>query len=224
MEARAVLPGPQPAWRRAALLAAVLALSCSAGGAGAPEPAPRGPTDDGGAALPGLPPVTSRIDPRALPELLHAVPSAWAPPTDPDGGTRIGTDTGEKAGAADAGAPAPEPPRREPKLVVGQPKFQPQLSSAAIERAAREQLYWPIVQKCRGPDGQILPPEVISLSFVIRPDGAVDPSSVKASARHPRYEKAVDCVLREFAAVPFVAPRAALGSETRVVALVPSVD
>ena len=170
--------------------------------------------------------VPSRPDPEALEELLAAAPTSRPAPTGPDGGTLVGSDSGKKG---DAGT-GPEPTGLEEvdagraTLETGKVMVQPGLSNVAIERALRAQVYWRLVQKCRGPEGELLPPDTVTLVFTVRSDGTVDPASVGATANERRYDKAVECVVREFSAIPFRGPPASLGGDSRVISTLPSVD
>ncbi|MBW2455992.1 MAG: hypothetical protein JRI68_15855 [Deltaproteobacteria bacterium] len=109
-------------------------------------------------------------------------------------------------------------------MQVGDPEVLPLLSSPAIERAARELIYWNLMQKCSGPNDEQPPPDVITLVFTIRSDGSVDPTSVSASASDKRYEETAACVVREFSASPFRGPPATLRSSARIIVTWPSVD
>jgi len=169
------------------------------------------------------PPVLGPLDPQAFEELVAATPEAQLPPTGEDGGTLIGTDTGlppdrERAPAAD-----PADPSRT-RVVLGDVKMVGRASSPAIEKAARAQLYWPLVQRCRGPDGAILPPDTVLLSFNIDADGYLIPSSILATALDPRFEEAAACMRRELSGLSFRTPAGARGQPTPVEATVPSVD
>jgi hypothetical protein len=169
-------------------------------------------------------PVPDRPDPTALAELLAAVPSTEPAPTGPDGGTRIGSETGVED---DGGSPAPLP---SPTTSTGGAvhafglKFQPLLSSPAIERAARAQIYWRLMQACAGPTGKLPPPESVTLVFTIRADGAVDPTSVAATAANKELEPVAECVMRTFSAAPFVGPAETRGSSAKIEITWPSVD
>jgi hypothetical protein len=98
------------------------------------------------------------------------------------------------------------------------------MSTPSIERECRAQLYWPLVQRCRDPSGSILPPEVVTLRFLVDADGAIVSSSIFAAASEPRWEPAAECMRRELSALPFRAPASVRGAVTRVEATVPSVD
>ena len=165
-------------------------------------------------------PMPQRPNPGALGEILAHAPSARPRPTGPDGGTLVGTVV-----EVDAGAPEVEPPaKRDKKLRTGKLFVQPLLSSPAIERAAREQIYWTLHEKCPGPDGESLPPDAITLRFTIRHDGSVDPASVAANASEDRFSDAAACVLREFSALPFRGPAAGRNNTARVIVTWPSAD
>jgi hypothetical protein len=228
---------------RTAALAVLLALAgaCTPGAA-PPEPgdAPPSPRPSGApsglSAFPGReavisagaraadrgphPPATA--DPAALAELIAAAPDAVQASTGKDGGTEIGTDTGLRA---EPPVLPPDPPEPRPARVsVGEVKVQTEMSTPAIEKMARAQLYWPLVQRCRDPAGAILPPESITLSFTIDIEGYIVPSSIVSTPSDPRHEEAAACMRRELAGAPFRAPPSARGLLTRVDALVPSMD
>ncbi|MCC6525346.1 MAG: hypothetical protein IT373_22020 [Polyangiaceae bacterium] len=174
--------------------------------------------------------VPTTPDPKALAEIVGAAPKSTPSPTDPDGGTLVGTDVPPPDGGTEplpsataiefAAPAAPSGPR----LSAGHIEIRPGLSNPAVERMAREQIYWQLVQECRAPDGQILPPDAVLLEFVVRPDGTVDPSSVAATAELPAYRAAAECMQRKFVALPFRPPAATLGRKTVVQATLPSVD
>lgn len=214
-----------------ALALAMGQVACSEERPAAPSGAPSSasvaaPTPSASGRVTAEPVVPDEPDPQALDELLNAAPRRQPPPTGPDGGTLVATETGvpePDEAAKHPGAPAPTAPPR-PKLEAGRMEIQPWLSNPAIERAAREQFYWPLVQKCRGPDGELLPPETITLVFTIRTDGSVDPASVGATATEKKYDRAAECVVREFSALPFRGPPASIGNTTRVISTLPSVD
>ncbi len=187
---------------------------------------------DGAPASPALAtaapvPVTDtpeQVNPQALVELLAATPSAQLPTTGPDGGTLVGSDT-RLAAAGDGGAPPPPPLGMPPVgMQVGDPEVLPLLSSPAIERAARELIYWNLMKNCRGPHGELPPPDMITLVFTIRSDSSIDPASVSATAADKRYESTAECVIREFSASPFRGPAATMRSSARIIVTWPSVD
>ena len=163
-------------------------------------------------------PVPRRANPGALAEILAHAPSSQPQATGPDGGTLVGTPT-----EFDGGAPEPEPPKKK-QLRTGKLFVQPLLSSPAIERAAREQIYWTLHEQCRGPDGAPPPPDAITLRFTIRHDGSVDPASVSAHANDAQFVDVAECVLREFSALPFRGPAAGRDNTARVIVTWPSVD
>ncbi|UQA59409.1 hypothetical protein [Polyangium aurulentum] len=221
---------------RAVRLALATALALAGCAEPAPSAAPRPPASvfspdaaphaapvdpgDGGAQISTTP------DKAALDEILAAAPRLAARPTGPDGGTLVGTSTDAGAEPADVAAPAPMPnaPVAEPVVEEGKPEVQPGLPSSSIERAARAQLYYPLVTRCKDRDGKILPPDSIELRFRIDADGYVVPSSISAIAIDPRHEDAAHCMRRELGLVTFRAPASARGVGTWVNATVPSVD
>jgi hypothetical protein len=217
----------------AVALGVSLAPGCSTGDKGAPtlgSETEGAVTSSAGASSNDLPventSVPSQPDPQALEELLATVPTSRLAATGPDGGTLVGSDTG-KTGDAGAGPESPRPEEVDAgraTLEAGKLLVQPGLSSVAIERALRAQVYWPLVQKCRGPEGEILPPDTVTLVFSVRSDGTVDPASVGATANERRYDGAAECVVREFSAIPFRGPPASFGGTSRVIATLPSVD
>lgn len=169
------------------------------------------------------PPVISSVDPDALDDLIAAAPKALRRPTGADGGTVIGSDSGVPAEAV-ASASAPPEAHRTPTVVVGAPTVQPGMPDPSIERASRAQLYWNLVQRCRDPQGKLLPPDAIRLRFKIDVDGFIVPSSIIATADDPRFKDAAHCMQRELSTAPFQAPAANRGSEGSINATVPSVD
>lgn len=163
-------------------------------------------------------------DPAALDELVAAAPRSAPRPAVKDGGTALGHDTGLPIEtAAPVVSAAPQPPGK-PRIVVGTPTFQPAMANAAIERAARAQLYWSLVQRCRDPEGRILPPAAIHLHFRIDGDGAIVPSTIVATPASARFTDAAYCMQRELSTASFQAPVGARGRESTVDATVPSVD
>lgn len=193
-----------------------------------PEVAARLPLaepEDGGA------PVAKAPVPGVLEEILAAAPKSTAQPTGPDGGTLVGAETGVRdearveadgpGGGLDASAS-----RLAKRIQIheGSPDVHEGIPSSAVERAARAQLYYPLVTRCRGADGKILPPDTIVLRFKIDVDGYIVPSSISASGAEARYEAAANCMQRELSAAAFRAPAAARGVATWVNATVPSVD
>ena len=92
--------------------------------------------------------VVNQPTPGALQELLAKVPKAQ-----PAAAASIGSDTGEPGSAEVVTVDG-----RHRTVRAGRIEVQPQLSSPAIERAAREQIYWSL-RRCTGPDGKSPPPE-----------------------------------------------------------------
>ncbi|WP_434041420.1 MULTISPECIES: energy transducer TonB [Sorangium] len=167
----------------------------------------------------------SSAEPEALEEILAA--ARQAAPRPGGGGTiaKIGTSTGVPEPSARPAASAPPPaPAPRSRVEIGAPAVQVDMSSPAIEKAARAQLYWDLVQRCRGPDGKILPPDVIRVEFNVDADGYIVAPTIIGSASDPRYDDAATCMRRELSAATFRAPAGARGLPTRVDATVPSVD
>jgi hypothetical protein len=163
-------------------------------------------------------------DPAALDELVAAAPRNAPRPAGKDGGAALGHDTGLPIEtAAPVVSAAPQLPGK-PRIVVGTPTVQPAMANAAIERAARAQLYWNLVQRCRDPEGRILPPEAIHLHFRIDGDGAIVPSTIVATPASARFTDAAYCMQRELSTASFQAPVGARGRESTITATVPSVD
>jgi len=193
-----------------------------------PEAASRLPladVGDGGALAPREP------MPGVLGEIVAATPSAARTSTGPDGGTLVGTETGVAAedpgasGTNDGGVDASASKgTRGPTIAEGKPEVHAGIPSHAVERAARAQLYHPLVKRCRDVDGKILPPDAIELRFNIDVDGTIVPTSISALAVDARHQAAANCMLRELSATPFRAPAASRGVVTTVTATVPSVD
>jgi len=232
---------------RRRLVLALLSLCAFLAGCPRPDPADGGtqaPVD----AAPGTPPpvvtwtrdagatslsaesdaglaVTDDASAAALDEILAAAPRERPGPTGADGGTRVGTTTQLPSAQPPApGASASAPPARSARVDVGAPTAEPAMASPAIEREGRAQLYWNLVQRCRGEAGEILPPDAITLSFTIDAAGYIQPSTIVATPNDPRHDKAAQCMIRELGAASFRAPPSARGIATRVVATVPSVD
>jgi hypothetical protein len=172
---------------------------------------------DGGLA------VTADASTTALDELLAAATASQLPAsTAPDGGTRVGTDTGVASRDGGAAPSATGSPKAE--VAVGAPTSEPLVSSPALEREARAQLYWPLTTKCKGEDGRILPPDAVTLTFTIDAEGYIQPSSIAATTEDPRHDSAAKCMIRELGASSFRMPPTSRGLPTRVTATVPSVD
>jgi hypothetical protein len=176
--------------------------------------AERGPTE---------PPVLASADPAALAELLRKAPPAAARPTGSAGGTALGEETHLPEGAPLVEPPAPSTHTR-PVIMVGTPVMQATMANPAIERAARAQLYWNLVQRCRDKEGQILPADAIHLKFNIDADGYIASASIIATAADPRFSDAAHCMRRELSTATFRAPAATRGQFGVIDATVPSVD
>jgi hypothetical protein len=156
-----------------------------------------------------------RPDPAALAELVAAAPKA-APTSSTS--TLVGTDTGIPTTRASAGPGATDgltPPRVTAR---------PPLSSPALERAARAQLYWPLARACRLANGELPPKDSVVLEFEIQADGSVYPGSVAATADDERHRRVAECVERVFSASGFRGPAEGRGSHTSVRVGWPSVD
>lgn len=166
-------------------------------------------------------PVPNQPDPGALAELVAQAPAEVPQPTSP-AGTLVGSDTGEPEPAAPVAA-LTQPSRPAPQIHAGEAELAPALSSPAIERAARAQLYWRL-RVCRTASGAPPPPDSITLGFTIRQDGTVDPASVSATASDEALAEVALCVLRTFSASPFLGPPAGLDTSARVLITWPSVD
>jgi hypothetical protein len=210
--------------RRIAPLCALLLAACEDPGDLEPDAGLETPSVGLDAEAPDQAASTVRVadqpNPRALAQIVAAAPEGHPSPTGPDGGTLVGTDTGVDGGAPVLRAPADahEPGRSGPVRV------EPLVSSPALERAARAQVYWALAQKCTTTDGKLPPPESIFLSFTIGSDGSVDPTSISVTSEDPSLATVVDCVLREFAATPFTVPAARGGARSTVLVAWPSVD
>ena len=186
------------------------------------EPAPLASGSASGDSAPAL---FAHPDTEALSEFLSAAPRDAGAPTAEDGGTLLGSDTKLPVPDVSAVASAPLAPGvPKGRVDLGETTMQPQMSSPAIERAARAQLYWGLVQRCRDKDSKILPPDAVKLVFTIDPDGFISASSIVASAADPRHDDAALCMRRELSAATFQAPVSARGSTTRITATIPSVD
>lgn len=105
-----------------------------------------------------------------------------------------------------------------------EPTLAPSMSAAAVERAARAQLYWNLVQRCRDSAGNILPPDVIRAQFSLDAEGTLVPSSVIVSASDARFSDAARCMQRELTTTPFRVPLSTRGAPKVVSATIPSVD
>ena len=170
------------------------------------------------------PAVMGSVDPGALDDLLAATPKIGASPTGTDGGTTIGATTGVPEGSPSVNEPPPAEAPRAPRVVVGTPTVQAAMANPAIERAARAQLYWNLVQRCRDRDGKLLPPDAIAMRFIIDVDGYISPSSIVARAASSEHADAAHCMRRELSTATFRAPAATWGQVGEVRVTLPSVD
>lgn len=161
-------------------------------------------------------PRLSALDEKARADMLARIPSA-APP----GESLVGSETGVDLPDGGTDTFPPRKKRTEKHVmrldIVDRP-------SASTEKMLRSGVYWPLVQHCRGPDGEILPGESIELHFLIDGNGHIEATSVTASAKDPRFQAASECMVRELIAAPFRAPTVAHGATTNVTALVPPID
>jgi len=235
-----VSEAPGVSARAALLFVSLVAAACShapdepragAGSAGHPStfsreafaPAP----GDAGA---GQPPVPAIADPATLEEILAAAPPVAKGGAAPQ--PLLGTDTGlaptpdaNPEASVDPGADGPPAERgRRPVITIGKVTHERGAASASLERAARAQLYWPLVQRCREDGGAFLPPEVVHLSFQLDREGYVVPSSILALPREARVADAARCIARELSIVGFRAPAGGRGLDQAVTMDVPSVD
>lgn len=198
--ASAASAGPAASWSREAL---------------APHRAGTDPID---------PAVMGSIDRDALDDLVAAAPKLVPSPTAADGGTTIGAETTLPEPSARAAESAAPDATHAPRVVVGTPTLQAAMANPAIERAARAQLYWNLVQRCRDKDGKILPADAIAMRFSIDADGYIARSSIVATARSAEHTEAAHCMRRELSTATFRAPAATWGHPGGVQATLPSVD
>jgi hypothetical protein len=184
---------------------------------------------DAGSAEPAVP---ASADPAALDEILAAARPSPRPAATADGGAAIGADTGLPADAGARPGPRPDDPgsARAPDpappghVTVGKTGAAPDVSGPALERAARAQIYWPLVQRCKGKGGALLPPEAVHVSFQLDADGYLVASTILATPRQERFAEAARCMARELGAATFRAPASARGLPHTFQADVPSVD
>jgi hypothetical protein len=162
-------------------------------------------------------PRLEEVDAKARDAMLAHIPKA-----DADADSLVGTETG--VDMPDGGTTDTYPPRKksDKQRVLGLAIVE--RPSSSTEKMLRATVYWALVQHCRAPDGSILPGESIELKFRIDGNGHIEPTSVSASAKDPKYQAASECMVRELIAAPFRAPTVAHGATTNVVALVPPVD
>lgn len=194
------------------------ALACL--GACAKKPAPELAASQVTAALPGEAPTAMpaprHADPGVLGELLATVPSAHPADGEARARTRLGTDTGVAAASA-----SPPSPNAAPRMET---RPRATLSSPALERAAREQLYWPLVRVCRLADGSLPPADSVTLEFDLLADGSVPPNTVTTRASEERFRGVAECVERVFASSGFRGPVEGRGTHASVRITWPSVD
>ena len=145
-------------------------------------------------------------------------------PTAADAGPAIGADYRDRGGRVERRRRRDGRAPRRPNVVVGAPTLQASMATPAIERAARAQLYWNLVQRCRDQAGNILPPDAIAMRFIIDADGYITPASIVAMAGETKYTDAAHCMRRELSTATFRAPAATWGHPGEVRATLPSVD
>ncbi len=175
------------------------------------------------ASDPAAPKVASSIDPGALAELLLDAPKPKAKvPTGVDGGTAIGTDTTLPLPSASASAGPAAPPAPQPSSSARAER--PIMTSHAIERALRAEVYWHLVQRCRDPSGAILPREAVHLSFIVDEEGEIVPSTITSKVSDKRFVEASRCMQRELSMMTFHAPASARGRRHIIKADVPAAD
>jgi len=179
-----------------------------------------------GGADGGLP-LATEPEPGVLEEILSAAPKTPPKPTEPDSGTLIGTETGEKEGPGTSSfaSKAASATRGSKSSLVETGIIEVQaLPAHAAERTARAQIYYPLVMRCRDAEGHILPPDAIVLRFRVDDDGNIVPSSISAIAVDPRHASAANCMRRELSAAAFRGPAASRGFPSSIKATIPSVD
>jgi hypothetical protein len=196
------------------LIAACAATGCGdAPSAAAPPPPPGVVASVLGVGSGSAQAPKAAIDPKALAEMVEAMPPP-APPTSASG-TLVGTDTGI------TGTDKPEPPSDD-GFVSLLPSWS--ASNAGSERDLRGTVYFDLVHQCRADDGSELPPEAVEIELVVDSKGHIDRSSVKAKALEPEHEKAAACMTRTLrtSEARMTPPR--LDKPVLVRARVPSVD
>jgi hypothetical protein len=178
----------------------------------------------GAGPAPLHPAVMGSIDPSALEDLIAAAPKPAPLAPIADGGPSIGAVTGVPEASESAIEPPPPAAKATPRVIMGAATVQVEMANPTIERAARAQLYWNLVQRCRDKEGKILPPDAISMRFLIDIDGYIAPSSIVARATSPAHADAAHCMRRELSTATFRAPAATWGHMGEVRATLPSVD
>jgi len=164
------------------------------------------------------------MDPLAVDDLLRAVPKTAPSPTDADGGTLVGSDTGTPSTASPVTTIEVPERQKKPSVQFGVMAVQADMASPAIEREARAQLYFPLVTKCKDAAGKILPPDAVKLELTIGDDGYIVQQNISATAVDPSHHAAAECMRRELSGLPFRGPAGARGRGTLVKMTVPSVD
>lgn len=189
------------------------------------SPWSRAAHDDAGAPMSdaGIVPPSSP-DPAALDEFLHEAPKNLPRATGDDGKTKVGTDTGAPADSTPPPIDHPPEPSHKPKVSVGTPNVQAEMSNPAIERAARAQLYYILVTRCRDKDKKILPHDTVHLKFTVDGDGYIVAPTIIITPTNPIYDEAANCMRRELSTATFRAPAATRGTPVGVDMTVPSVD
>ncbi|MFO0590592.1 MAG: hypothetical protein U0441_23825 [Polyangiaceae bacterium] len=207
---------PTATWTRGEFGAG--ARSTSSAAATAPSDVSDAPSPTGSAAA-----LTS-ADPLALADLLRQVPTSAPGPTDPDGGSLIGTETGVPGTAAPVTVEDAPHRGKQVSVQLGALNVQAVMASPAIEREARAQLYFPLVSRCKGEDGKVLPPDAVLLELTIDEEGYILHQNTVATAQNAKYKAAAECMRRELLALPFRGPAGARGVPAQVKITLPSVD
>ncbi len=177
----------------------------------------------------GGPPLARTPEPGVLAEILAAAPKTMPSATDPSGVTLIGTETGvkqDRTAKNTLGSKGMANGSRGPKstLIEGGTVEVQALPAHAAERAARAQIYYPLVTRCRDAEGHILPPDAVVLGFRVDEDGNIVASSISAIAAEAKHESAANCMRRELSAVAFRGLAGLRGSTTLLHVTIPSVD
>jgi hypothetical protein len=158
------------------------------------------------------------IDPRAKSHLLARVPAALSA-TSPSG-TLVGQEVDPSAFPVTSAQPAPSSTSgSRVSLEPGRKR-----SSFAVERDLRSTLHFDLIDQCRAPGGDILPPESIEIDFRVDSLGRIERTSVRAVAKLPAHEPAARCMARVIRASD-ARFSSSLGESSSVIhALVPSED
>jgi hypothetical protein len=215
------------------LLLACAAIACGiaacaadspAGSAGSSAPRPSGTAFE---VVTNLVPFASTrvnstslpVDPRAKSHLLARVPAALSA-TSPTG-TLVGQ---EVASALPVASSEPAPPRASSRVAIDPVRKR---SSLAVERDLRSTLHFDLTDQCRGPGGDILPPESIKIEFRVDNLGRIDRTSVRtkiAKKEDLAFEPAARCMARVIRASDAKFSSSLGDSTSAIQALVPSVD